>query len=32
LTWPFRTAASAIHGRLGAIEAARIAATRQESP
>jgi len=32
LSWPFRTAAVAIHGRLGAIEAARIAATRQDTP
>ncbi len=32
VTWPFRTTATAIHGRLAAIEAARIAATRQESP
>ena len=32
LTWPFRTAAGAIHARIAAMEAARIASTRQESP
>lgn len=31
-TWPFRTAAAAIHARLASAEAARIAAERQESP
>jgi NitT/TauT family transport system permease protein len=32
ITWPFRSAAGAIHARLAAGEAARIAAARQESP
>jgi NitT/TauT family transport system permease protein len=32
VTWPFRTTAAAIYGRLAAIEAARLAATRQKSP
>jgi NitT/TauT family transport system permease protein len=32
VTWPFRTAAAAIHARLATGEAARIAAARQESP
>lgn len=32
VTWPFRTAAAAVHARLASGEAARIAAARQESP
>lgn len=32
ITWPFRAATGAVHARLAASEAARIAATRQESP
>jgi NitT/TauT family transport system permease protein len=32
VTWPFRTTAAAIYSRLAAIEAARLAATRQKSP